>query len=65
MIGRLLTDDERWALIEYLKSIPTEDAQVVRFLAGDTHVISRIGGDQFASLTKAVATSCDQLDIIT
>ena len=28
VIGRLLMDDERWALIEYLKSIPSEDAQV-------------------------------------
>ena len=31
VIGRLLTDDERWALIEYLKSIPTEDAQVTPY----------------------------------
>ncbi len=31
VIGRLLTDDERWALIEYLKSIPSEDAQVTPY----------------------------------
>ena len=31
VIGRLLTDEERWALIEYLKSIPTEDAQVTPY----------------------------------
>ena len=31
VIGRLLTDAERWAIIEYLKSIPTEEAQVTPF----------------------------------
>jgi mono/diheme cytochrome c family protein len=31
VIGRLLSDEERWDLIEYLKSIPTEDAQVTPF----------------------------------
>ena len=31
VIGRLLRDDERWALIEYLKSIPTEPRQVAPF----------------------------------
>ena len=28
VVGKLLTDAERWAIIEYLKSIPTEDNQV-------------------------------------
>ena len=31
VIGRLLTDEERWALIEYLKSIPTEAGQVTPY----------------------------------
>ena len=31
VIGRLLTDDERWAIIEYLKSIPTEPAQITPY----------------------------------
>jgi hypothetical protein len=31
VIGRLLTDEERWAIIEYLKSIPTEVGQVTPF----------------------------------
>jgi len=31
IIGRLLSDDERWALIEYMKSIPEEPAQVAPF----------------------------------
>ncbi len=31
VIGRLLTDDERWAISEYLKSIPTEPAQIAPF----------------------------------
>ena len=31
VIGRLLTDDERWAIIEYLKSIPTAPAQVTPY----------------------------------
>ena len=30
-IGRLLADEERWALIEYLKSIPSEPAQVAPY----------------------------------
>lgn len=34
-------------------SVPTEDAQTVRFLAGETHLISRISGEQFASLARA------------
>ena len=28
IIGRLLTDDERWALVEYMKSVPEVPAQV-------------------------------------
>ncbi|MGC1385069.1 MAG: di-heme-cytochrome C peroxidase [Candidatus Acidiferrales bacterium] len=31
VVGRLLTDDERWALIEYLKSIPEEPGRVTPF----------------------------------
>ena len=31
VIGRLLTDEERWALVEYLKSIPTEAGQVTPY----------------------------------
>lgn len=31
IVGRLLSDDERWAIIEYLKSIPTEPAQVTPY----------------------------------
>ena len=31
VIGRLLADDERWAIIEYLKSIPTEPGQVTPY----------------------------------
>ena len=31
VIGRLLSDEERWALIEYLKSIPSEPAQVTPY----------------------------------
>ena len=31
VIGRLLTDDERWALVEYLKSIPDQPGRVTPF----------------------------------
>ena len=31
VVGRLLTDEERWALVEYLKSIPEEGGQVTPF----------------------------------
>ena len=31
VIGPLLTDDERWALVEYLKSIPEEPGRVTPF----------------------------------
>jgi len=31
IIGRKLTEPERWALVEYLKSIPTEDAQITPY----------------------------------
>ncbi len=31
VIGRLLTDDERWALVEYMKSIPNEPRQIAPF----------------------------------
>ncbi|MFM7052285.1 MAG: di-heme-cytochrome C peroxidase [Planctomycetota bacterium] len=31
VVGRLLSDDERWAIVEYLKSIPTEPAQIAPF----------------------------------
>jgi hypothetical protein len=31
VIGRLLTDDERWALIEYMKSIPNLPGQITPF----------------------------------
>jgi hypothetical protein len=31
IIGPLLTDDERWALVEYLKSIPEEEGRVTPF----------------------------------
>jgi hypothetical protein len=31
VIGRLLTDEERWAIIEYLKSIPEKAGQVTPF----------------------------------
>lgn len=39
VIGRLLSEDERWALVEYLKSIPTEEAQVVPY-GGPSNPIS-------------------------
>ena len=28
VIGRLLTDEERWALVEYMKSLPNEPRQI-------------------------------------
>jgi hypothetical protein len=31
IIGRLLNDDERWALVEYLKSIPAEARQITPY----------------------------------
>ena len=31
VIGRLLTEDERWALIEYMKSIPNQPRQITPF----------------------------------
>ena len=31
VIGRLLTDDERWALVEYMKSIPSQPKQITPF----------------------------------
>lgn len=31
VIGRLLTDDERWALVEFLKSIPDQAGRVTPF----------------------------------
>lgn len=31
VIGRLLTDDERWAIVEYLKSIPDSDGRITPF----------------------------------
>jgi hypothetical protein len=31
IIGPLLTDQERWALVEYLKSIPEEAGRVTPF----------------------------------
>jgi hypothetical protein len=31
VIGRLLTEDERWALIEYMKSIPVQPQQITPF----------------------------------
>ena len=31
VIGRLLTDDERWALIEYMKSMPDKAGQITPF----------------------------------
>lgn len=31
VIGRLLTDDERWAIVEYMKSIPSAPAQVTPY----------------------------------
>ncbi|MCX7302927.1 MAG: di-heme-cytochrome C peroxidase [Hyphomicrobiales bacterium] len=31
VIGRLLTEDERWALIEFVKSVPSESAQISPF----------------------------------
>jgi hypothetical protein len=31
VVGPLLTDNERWALIEYLKSIPEEAGRVAPF----------------------------------
>lgn len=31
VIGRLLTDEERWALIEFIKSAPSEPAQITPF----------------------------------
>jgi hypothetical protein len=31
VIGRLLTEDERWALIEYMKSIPNQPRQISPF----------------------------------
>jgi len=46
VIGRLLTDDERWALIEYLKSIPTEDAQVTPY-GGPANPVSAWNDQRF------------------
>jgi hypothetical protein len=31
VIGPLLTDEQRWALVEYLKSIPEKAGQVTPF----------------------------------
>ena len=31
VIGRLLSEDERWALIEYMKSVPEQPAQITPF----------------------------------
>jgi hypothetical protein len=31
VIGRLLTEDERWALIEFIKSVPNEPGQITPF----------------------------------
>jgi hypothetical protein len=31
MIGPLLTDEQRWALVEYLKSIPEEGGRITPF----------------------------------
>jgi hypothetical protein len=31
VIGPLLTDDQRWAIVEYLKSIPEEPGRVTPF----------------------------------
>jgi hypothetical protein len=31
VIGRLLAEDERWALVEYLKSIPEEAGRVTPY----------------------------------
>ncbi|MHC0067056.1 di-heme-cytochrome C peroxidase [Nostoc sp. UIC 10890] len=31
VIGRLLTEDERWALVEYMKSIPNQSRQIAPF----------------------------------
>jgi hypothetical protein len=31
VIGKLLTEDERWALVEYMKSIPNEPRQITPF----------------------------------
>jgi len=31
VVGPLLTDDQRWALVEYLKSIPEEPGRVTPF----------------------------------
>jgi cytochrome c2 len=36
VIGRLLADDERWALIEYMKSIPEEAGRVTPYGGPDT-----------------------------
>jgi mono/diheme cytochrome c family protein len=37
IIGPLLTEEQRWALVEYLKSIPETDAQITPF-GGPAHV---------------------------
>ena len=31
VIGRLLTEDERWALVEYMKSVPNQPGQIAPF----------------------------------
>ncbi|BCS34818.1 peptide ABC transporter substrate-binding protein [Luteitalea sp. TBR-22] len=35
-----------------LLAVPGEDAQVARFLAGDTHVVARLAGEQYAALER-------------
>jgi peptide/nickel transport system substrate-binding protein len=35
-----------------LLTVPGEDAQVTRFKAGDTHMVARLAGDQYASLER-------------
>jgi hypothetical protein len=39
VIGPLLTDEERWALVEYLKSIPEEEGRVTPF-GGPTNAVT-------------------------
>jgi hypothetical protein len=38
VIGRLLTEDERWALVEFVKSVPNESAQISPFGGPDNPV---------------------------
>jgi hypothetical protein len=64
VIGRLLSDEERWDLIEYLKSIPTEGAQVTPFGGPKTRLrrgrIRRSSTSSKARVTAGIDANGDQ-----